>query len=111
MTNGWSTTARTSSHGAHYASTALLLDLFIWLEDWWQQTLVLHKRAIMVAFADASGNTAGDIVLKVAVKCLVFAVFDLEVSKVASTMLSSQRTLLHIDVLILLLFLWIGVVS
>ena len=108
-TNWWSTTARTSSHGAHNTTTTLLFHLFVGLENWWKQTLVLHERAIMMTFADASSDTARYIILEVTVESLMFAVLNFEIGEVATAMLSGQWTLFHIDVLILLLFLWISI--
>jgi hypothetical protein len=43
-------------NAVHHVPTVLFLHLFGRLKDWWQQTLVLHKRTIMVAFSDTSRN-------------------------------------------------------
>ena len=72
-------------------SAMFLLHLFAWLENRRKQTLILHKRTIMVVFADVthtSGHRAGIIVLEVTVECLGLAVVNFQVSKVSSTMLS-----------------------
>jgi hypothetical protein len=63
----------------------------------------------MMTFADASSDTARYIILEVTVEGLMFAVLNFEIGEVATAMLSGQWTFFHIDVLILLLFLWISI--
>jgi len=41
----------------------------------------------MVVLADASDDAAGDVVLEVAIECLVLTVFDFKIGKITSTML------------------------
>jgi len=65
---------------AKYPSWMLFLNFLGWLEYGRQQTLILHKWTIMMIFANctySTYNTGSNIVFKVTVKCLVFAVIYL----------------------------------
>ena len=57
----------------------LLFHFFVGLENWWQQTLVLHERAIMmVPFCTTSrSDRPANIILEITVKSLMLAVFNL----------------------------------
>jgi hypothetical protein len=65
--------------------------------------------------AYSTSNTAGYIVFKVTVECLVFTIFNFKISKVSTGMLSGKWPLLHIINLrigiLLLLFIWISIIT
>ena len=107
LANRRSSTVRPAGNPA----AILLLDLLIGLENWWQQTLILHERAIMmVPFRTTSGtDRPANIIFKVTIKSLMLAVFNFEVCKVAPTVLGGKRSLLHINVLLILIFLFLWV--
>ena len=91
-------------------SVILLFHLLVRLENGREQTLVLHKRAVMMVRTfpdDVAGYTVRDVVFEVGVEGLVLAVFDFKVCEIATTMLSSKWAFLHVDrigILGLLLF-------
>jgi hypothetical protein len=92
----------------HHVIATLLFDFLCRLKDRWQQTLVLHKRTIIVAclaFPDSTGNARGYDVLEVAVESLVFTVLDFQVGEVSTAMLCCQWALFHVDTVCAFLFL------
>ena len=96
----------------HHMAAVLLLDLLGRLEDGRQQALVLHKRTIMVSFANSPCHTRGDDVLKITVERLMFAVVNFKICKVTATVLGCKWAFLHIDTVCSFLFLlFIDVVS
>lgn len=73
------------------SAAVFLFDFFAWLEDGREQTLILHKRTIMVIFSDvtyAASLTARNVVFEITIEGLMFAVVNLQIGEVASTMLS-----------------------
>jgi len=88
-------------------TTILFLHFFSRLENWRKQTLILHERAIMMScLSYTTGYTTRNIIFKITIKSLVFTVFNFKISKIATTMLGSQRSFLHINICIILLFLF-----
>lgn len=76
--------------------------------------MILHKWTIMMSCfpAYSTSNTAGNIVFKITVKCLVFTIFNFEIGKVTTWMLCGKRPFLHINIgVFLLLFIWIGIIA
>ena len=71
--------AAASTPDSNDATAVFLLYLFARLENRRQQTLILHKRTIMVVFSNVtypSCHRTGDIILKVTVERLVLAVVN-----------------------------------
>jgi len=88
-------------------TTILFLHFFSRLENWRKQTLILHERAIMMScLSYTTGYTTRNIIFKITIKSLVFTVFNFKISKITTTMLGSQRSFLHINICIILLFLF-----
>ena len=61
---------------------------------------MLHKRAIMMIFAnvtDTASLAASQVVFKIAVESLVLAIVNFEVGKVAADVLGSEGTFFHTD--------------
>ena len=64
----------------------------------------------MVPFCTTVGtHRSANIILKVTVKSLMLAVFNFKICKVASTMLSGKWSLLHINILLILIFLFLWI--
>jgi hypothetical protein len=108
----------TNTH--HSVSTiSLLLYFFVRLENWWEQTLVLHKRTIMVVCTsfcsnDVSSNAVWNIVFEITIKSLMLTIFNLEICKISSAMLSCKWAFFHVDGILVVasFFLFgLGVVS
>lgn len=67
----------------------------------------------MVPFCTTTRTYTSNVVLEVTIESLMLAVFNFEISEITSTMLSGQRSLFHVDVLLILVlfvFLWIEIV-
>lgn len=67
----------------------------------------------MVPFSTTTRTYTSNVVLEVTIESLMLAVFNFEISEITSTMLSGQRSLFHVDVLLILVlfvFLWIEIV-
>ena len=99
-------TSTATSH-ANYAATMLLLYFFTRLEDRRQQTLVVHKRAIVMILSnvtDWAGLATRQLVFEITVERMVLTVINFEICKIAAV-LGCERALLHIDKMVLFLLL------
>ena len=64
----------------------------------------------MVPFCTTVGtDRSANIIFKVTVKSLMLAIFNFKISKVTSTVLSGKRSLLHINILLILIFLFLWI--
>ena len=91
--------ARTAAANSNYSSAIFFLHFFRRLENWRKQTLILNERAIVIIFTNVTNSsclTTRHVIFKITVKSLVLAIFNFEVSKVTSAVLSGEWTLFHI---------------